>query len=347
MVCVLQDGSGNAKGKFGYNAAATSYLNGSIGDVCLSNTDTSKAIRIGVGTTPYLSVSTSGASVSGSLGCSSITSTGTASTGALTCSGDITTDHVTIYKTPYVAGGGTWLSLSTRGRTSFISHGHSTAVTDAQSGDYVIGFSSTKDVTTAVNGASAFTGYRYMDPIANSYGFNGIWGNQDVITWKYPAVVGIGQAPGTDALEVTGDIKCTGTLKPQGVMPGGSGSYVRYLAGSLFWDSSSAKYKTDILDYTEDPFVLLDQLKPKTFYYKTDDTENKIRQLGLIAEDVELVDKQYCAYVKEGELGGVNYDRLVVPLLSAVVRLRQKADEQQEAIATLKNMVASISPAVQ
>ena len=58
---VLQDGSGNPKGNFGYNVAATSYLNGSIGDVCLLNSDTTKAVRIGVGTTPYLSVSTSGA----------------------------------------------------------------------------------------------------------------------------------------------------------------------------------------------------------------------------------------------------------------------------------------------
>ena len=97
---VLQDGSGNTKGNFGYNVAATSYLNGSIGDVCLLNSDTTKAVRIGVGTTPYLSVSTSGATVSGTfscgtnsattgaLSCSSITTnSGTASTGALTCSG--------------------------------------------------------------------------------------------------------------------------------------------------------------------------------------------------------------------------------------------------------------------
>ena len=81
---VLQDGSGNAKGKFGYNAAATSYLNGSVGDVCLSNTDTSKAVRIGVGTTPYLSVSTSGASVSGALSSGSITSSG-----SIACTGNM------------------------------------------------------------------------------------------------------------------------------------------------------------------------------------------------------------------------------------------------------------------
>ena len=100
---VLQDSSANTKGNFGYNVAATSYLNGSIGDVCLLNTDTTKAVRIGLGTIPYLSVSTSGSTVSGTftcgtnaattgaLSCSSITTnSGTASTGALTCAGTLT-----------------------------------------------------------------------------------------------------------------------------------------------------------------------------------------------------------------------------------------------------------------
>ena len=106
-----------------------------------------------------------------------------------------------------------------------------------------------------------------------------------------------------------------------------NGTALRLWNGFVYLDSSSAQYKENITTYTDDPFVMLNKLHPKTFNYKADVAgSNTSSYLGLLAEDVALVDKQYVSYLNDGDEcpHSVNYDRLVVPLIAAVEQLKKK-----------------------
>ena len=96
--------------------------------------------------------------------------------------------------------------------------------------------------------------------------------------------------------------------------------------GRLGYLSSIRASKTNIVDLTD--ISWLNNLKPKAFNIRkkndsgeyTDNYYNEL-EYGLIAEDVESVNKELCSYSSDNALEAVQYRKLVVPLLKAVQEL--------------------------
>ena len=84
------------------------------------------------------------------------------------------------------------------------------------------------------------------------------------------------------------------------------------------------------------------KLKPVTCHYKDrDDKNDKTPQFGLIAEDVEKVNRDLVVYGKDGKVLSVRDDAVDVMLPSEFLKEHKKVEEQQASIADLKSTVAS------
>jgi hypothetical protein len=117
--------------------------------------------------------------------------------------------------------------------------------------------------------------------------------------------------------------------------------------GNLCTTTSIRAAKTNISSLTDTSWLF--DLNPVTFNWRTK-TENEDgtlnwgeeadggTQYGLVAEEVEEVNTDFCFYNNEGELAGVHYDRLVAPLLKVV-------QQQKVEIDTLKAKVAALEAA--
>ena len=108
--------------------------------------------------------------------------------------------------------------------------------------------------------------------------------------------------------------------------------------------------KINIADVTDVSWLY--NLKPKTFNFrkKTVNLETGVntylneaedeKAYGLIAEEVETVNKDFCFYDKDSEgndvLAGVYYKTLVVPLLKAVQELKAENTALKARVTTLE-----------
>jgi Chaperone of endosialidase len=108
---------------------------------------------------------------------------------------------------------------------------------------------------------------------------------------------------------------------------------------------SARRFKKDIkpMDHKVSEAIL--KLKPVTFHYKNQGTEEHTKaqerpQFGLIAEDVAGVNPDLVTRDKDGEIYGVNYDAMSVMLLNEFLKEQKKVEEQQASIADLKSTVA-------
>ena len=84
--------------------------------------------------------------------------------------------------------------------------------------------------------------------------------------------------------------------------------------------------------------------------HKRKKEEGKENDLGLVAEDVALIEPRLVTHNSNGEIEGVKYDQLAVVLINAVkeqqamIEQQQKLiQQQQEQIDELKRMVVSKS----
>lgn len=151
-------------------------------------------------------------------------------------------------------------------------------------------------------------------------------------------------------------ISSTGTVTTPGVYSATVGATNRDVyvdsTGLLGYVSSLRQQKQDITPATTPSWLM--QLCPVTFKYKSDETQTT--QLGLIAEDVEAIAPELCFYdevntelpreskndpvvVLEShlELRGVQYSKLIVPLLNAVQDLTKAVTSLQEKVNILEN----------
>jgi hypothetical protein len=105
--------------------------------------------------------------------------------------------------------------------------------------------------------------------------------------------------------------------------------------GQLGTVVSSRRFKKDIkpMDQTSEAIL---KLKPVTFHFKNKTTP----EFGLIAEDVEQVNRDLVVYGKDGQVLSVRYDAVDVMLLNEFLKEHKKVDEQQASIADLKSTVA-------
>jgi hypothetical protein len=111
--------------------------------------------------------------------------------------------------------------------------------------------------------------------------------------------------------------------------------------GRFFRDTSSERYKTNIL-YMEDCDDILN-LQSVSYHDKVnyeEKGEESPRQYGFLAEDLDA-NTSTIAFVNhdlDGNADDVQYDRLVVPLHSAMRKLKSRIGELEARLAALENV---------
>ena len=113
--------------------------------------------------------------------------------------------------------------------------------------------------------------------------------------------------------------------------------------GQLGTASSSQRVKDDISEMGEASRVLM-KLRPVTFYYKADRTpDGRVRQYGLVAEEVAKVAPELVASSAGGEIESVYYQFLAPMLLNEVQRQQRTIEAQEARIAALEMRLAEIA----
>ena len=118
------------------------------------------------------------------------------------------------------------------------------------------------------------------------------------------------------------------------IAPTGSGSSYLRVDGNrnVIVQSSSRRYKKNIKDVTlKQCQNIVDNLRPVKFEFKGE----TIQQYGLIAEEVEQVDKVLATHNNDGEVESVNYESIAVMLLKVV-------KDQQKQITKLETRIAAL-----
>jgi hypothetical protein len=114
------------------------------------------------------------------------------------------------------------------------------------------------------------------------------------------------------------------------------------VAGGFGYLASVRAAKANIQNLTNISWVY--NLNPVEFNYRKKDKDNKFTEefesekyYGLVAEEVESVNKELCFYDADGTLRGVSYDKLTSILLKAIQELNAKVEAQAAEIALLKS----------
>ena len=108
--------------------------------------------------------------------------------------------------------------------------------------------------------------------------------------------------------------------------------------GEIGYQASSRKYKTQIEDMENVDWLY--SLKPVNFVYKED--KSKSKQYGLIAEEVDQVNKSFVFYNDKGEPETVLYDRLTAPMLKAIQEQKMIIQQKDKEIQALRDRLAKI-----
>src|SRR5438067_10446037 len=87
-------------------------------------------------------------------------------------------------------------------------------------------------------------------------------------------------------------------------------------------------------------------LKPVTFRYKKEIDPTHISQFGLVAEEVEKVNRDLVVRDKEGKAYSVRYDQVNAILLNEFLKEHRKVDEQEATITELKLTVTKQEAAI-
>ena len=109
--------------------------------------------------------------------------------------------------------------------------------------------------------------------------------------------------------------------------------------GQIGYVSSSKRYKKDIHDMEDISWLY--KLRPVNFVYKQDETNTK--EYGLIAEEVEKVNKLLVSYNKTGAVETVSYSKLITPILKAMQDQNKIITNQQKEIELLKKQNEEIN----
>lgn len=118
-----------------------------------------------------------------------------------------------------------------------------------------------------------------------------------------------------------------------GVYVGNGAQGYGTIRAAAFTVSSSRDVKTDI---TSNRYGLEDitRLHPVNFRYIND--IERIKQIGLVAEDVNLVLPEVVSKDSSGKVTGIDYGKLTIPLINAVKELKSGQDAIQKEVDSLK-----------
>ena len=120
--------------------------------------------------------------------------------------------------------------------------------------------------------------------------------------------------------------------------PGGTAVFIN-ASGKLGTVTSSRRFKEQIKPM-ERASEALYSLKPVTFHYKKEIDATGTSQFGLVAEEVEKVNRDLVVRDKQGKPYSVRYDQVNAMLLNEFLKEHKKVEEQQATIAELKSAVA-------
>jgi len=124
---------------------------------------------------------------------------------------------------------------------------------------------------------------------------------------------------------------------------GGGGSTSLCLDGgaNVRTCGSSRRYKDDITSFSTG-LKIVQKPRPVTFNWKSNGQED----LGLVAEEVNKVNRLLTTYNSKGEIEGVKYDRLTAVLVNAIKEQQQQISQQQKQIAQQQGQLESLKKLV-
>lgn len=111
--------------------------------------------------------------------------------------------------------------------------------------------------------------------------------------------------------------------------------------GKLYTLGSSKRFKEDIKAMDNASEALL-ALKPVTFRYKKDIEPTGTTQFGLVAEEVEKVNRDLVVRDKAGKTYSVRYDQINAMLLNEFLKPHRKVEEQQSQIANQETTIGKL-----
>jgi len=126
---------------------------------------------------------------------------------------------------------------------------------------------------------------------------------------------------------------------------GGTAVYVNS-SGQLGTATSSARFKEDIKPMDKASEAIL-ALKPVTFRYKKEIDSKGIPQFGLVAEDVEKVNRDLIVRDKEGKPYSVRYDQVNTMLLNEFLKEHRIVQEQGATIMRLQKQIDALTAGLQ
>jgi hypothetical protein len=116
--------------------------------------------------------------------------------------------------------------------------------------------------------------------------------------------------------------------------------------GLLGTVQSSARFKEAIQPMAKASEAIL-SLKPVTFRYKEELDPDKIPQFGLIAEEVEKVNRDLVVRDDDGQVSTVRYEAVNAMLLNEFLKEHRKVEQQGTTIARLEKQVGALSAGLQ
>jgi hypothetical protein len=97
---------------------------------------------------------------------------------------------------------------------------------------------------------------------------------------------------------------------------------------------SSRRYKDDIKPMDKASEAIL-ALKPVRFHYKREIEPNGATMFGLVAEDVEKVDRELVSYNEKGQVEAVRYDAVNAMLLNEFLKEHRKVEQLEKQVENL------------
>ncbi len=110
--------------------------------------------------------------------------------------------------------------------------------------------------------------------------------------------------------------------------------------GRLGVSLSSARYKCDVETMGGARSEGAHQLRPVTFAYAHDG--QRVRQYGLIAEEVAALYPELVTHTVEGEVQAVRYQELIPMLVNELQRQRREIQLQQQELSRQQQQLADV-----
>jgi len=158
---------------------------------------------------------------------------------------------------------------------------------------------------------------------------------------SYATAIGAGAKVGTSNTIVLGrnndGVQVPGTFALTTLGAGGITSLCRNVLNQISTCSSSLRYKKNLQPFTRG-LTLLNQLKPITFQWKADDSND----LGFGAEDIAAVEPLLVTRNDKGEVEGVKYDRITAVLVNAVKEQQEQISRQQSQLVQQQQQVEEL-----